>query len=63
MRFFTQIKKHIFGLFVQGGLGKVYNVCSFREYMRAKTKYLAMLGIEIPDFEWGRTVHISRRLL
>ncbi len=42
-----QIKKHISGFFVGGGIGKIYNVISFNGYMKSKTKYMISLGMKI----------------
>lgn len=42
-----QIKKHITGVFVSGGAGRIYNVLSFNGYMRSKQKHMKSLGIKI----------------
>ena len=42
-----QINKHISGFFVEGGIGKVFNILSFNKYMTAKVKHMKKIGINV----------------
>ena len=46
-RIMKQIKKHITGFLVGGVCGKIYNVISFNGYMKAKTKHMISLGMDV----------------
>lgn len=41
------INRKITGFFVNGSIGKIYNIVSFEKYMKSKVKYLKKLGVKI----------------
>lgn len=49
MKVINQINKKITGLFVNGNIGKIYNVISYEKYMNSKVKHLKKLGIRINE--------------
>ena len=46
-KMYHQVSNHITGLFVRGTLGKVYNIISFKGYMKSKVKHMKKLGINV----------------
>lgn len=49
MKIISQVKKHIESFFVNGTIGKVYNIVSYKGYMKNKTRYLKKRGVKIND--------------